>query len=76
MLRMRAVHSPLLQGSLEHWQHDTFLVKWDERTLNGDAFVSFALDADGKPREARMQAASDLTDFSFDFQDLLLKPVR
>lgn len=51
-------------------------MKWDERTLNGDAFVSFALDADGKPREARMQAASDLTDFSFDFQDLLLKPVR
>jgi len=75
-LRMRSAHSPLLQGTLQHWQHDTFLVKWDERTLNGDAFVSFALDADGKPREARMEAASDMTDFSFDFQDLVLKPVR
>ena len=75
-LRMRATHSPLLQGTLQHWQHDTFLVKWDERTLNGDAFISFALDADGKPREARMEAASELTDFSFDFQDLVLVQVR
>lgn len=76
VLRMRAAHSPLLQGTLQHWQHDTFLVKWDERTLNGDAFISFALDADGHPRQARMEAASELTDFSFDFQDLVLKPVR
>lgn len=75
-LRIRALHSPLLQGTLQHWQHDTFLARWDERTLNGDAFVSFSLDADGKPREARMEAASELTDFSFDFQDLVLKPVR
>ena len=74
-LRMRFAHSPLLSGTLHHWQHDTFLVKWDERTLNGDAFVTFRLDADGKPVEARMEAASELTDFSFDFQDLLLKPV-
>ena len=75
-LRMRAPRSPLLQGSLQHWQHDTFLVKWDERTLNGDAFVTFALDPDGRPREARMEAASEATDFSFDFQDLVLRPVR
>ena len=75
-LRMRFPRSPLLTGTLEHWQHDTFLVKWDDRTLNGDAFVTFTLDADGKPREARMEAASDLTDFSFDFQDLVLKPVE
>jgi CubicO group peptidase (beta-lactamase class C family) len=74
-LRMRFTRSPLLAGTLQHWQHDTFLVKWDERTLNGDAFVTFSLDADGKPREARMEAASELTDFSFDFQDLRLEPV-
>ena len=76
VLRIAAAHSPLLQGSLQHWQHDTFLVKWDERTLNGDAFISFVLDADGGLREARMEAASELTDFSFDFQDLVLTPVR
>ena len=32
-------------------------------------------DPDGKVREVRMQAVSSLTDFSFDFQDLLLLPV-
>ena len=74
-LLMRFGHSPLLVGELQHWQHDTFLVKWRDRTLNGDAFVTFALDPDGNVREARMEAASDLTDFSFDFQDLVLKPI-
>lgn len=74
-LGMRFGASPLLTGRMEHWQHDTFLVKWDERTLNGDAFVTFSLDPDGVVREARMEAASDLTDFSFDFQDLVLEPV-
>ena len=75
-LRMRFQPSPLLTGTLQHWQHDTFLVKWDDRTLNGDAFVTFSLDADGRVREARMEAASELTDFSFDFHDLRLEPVR
>ncbi len=75
-LRMRFQPSPLLTGTLQHWQHDTFLVKWDDRTLNGDAFVTFSLDADGQVREARMEAASELTDFSFDFHDLRLEPVR
>ena len=51
-------------------------MRWDERWLNADAFVTFALDADGKPREARMEAISPNTDFSFDFQDLVLTPVR
>ncbi len=73
-LVMRFVRTPLLVGELQHWQHDTFLVKWNDRTLNGDAFVSFALTPDGKVREARMEAASELTDFSFDFHDLVLKP--
>lgn len=75
-LRLRSTHTPLLQGTLQHWQHDTFLAKWDERTLNGDAFITFALDPDGRPREARMEAASELTDFSFDFHNLVLEPVR
>ena len=74
-LRMRFQPSPLLTGTLQHWQHDTFIVRWDDRTLNGDAFVTFSLDADGRVREARMEAASELTDFSFDFHDLRLEPV-
>jgi len=75
-LRMQFTRTKSLLGTLEHWQHDTFIVRWDERWLNADAFVSFSLDPDGEPREARMQAISPNTDFSFDFQDLVLTPVR
>jgi hypothetical protein len=51
-------------------------VRWDDRSLNADAFVNISLDPDGKVREVRMQPISDLTDFSFDFQDLLFTPVN
>lgn len=72
-LRLRFSRTPMLVGTLEHWQHDTFIVRWDDRSLNADAFVNFALDVDGKVSSARMQAVSSLTDFSFDFQDLDLR---
>lgn len=64
-----------LKGSLEHWQGETFIIRWDDRSLNADAFITFQLDPDGKPVGARMEAISPLTDFSFDFQDLRLVPV-
>ncbi|MFP7721684.1 serine hydrolase [Lysobacter sp. A3-1-A15] len=74
-LRLRFTRTSALVGTLEHWQHDTFIVRWDQRWLNADAFVSFALDPDGEVREVRMEAVSPLTDFSFDFHDLRLVPV-
>ena len=51
-------------------------MRWDQRWLNADAFVNFALDADGDVREVRMEAVSPLTDFSFDFHHLRLVPVE
>ena len=75
-LRMHFSHTKALTGTLTHWQHDTFIVRWDERWLNADAFVTFALTPEGKVREARMEAISPNTDFSFDFQDLVLTPVK
>ncbi|WP_367345447.1 serine hydrolase [Stenotrophomonas bentonitica] len=75
-LRLRFGRTAQLVGTMEHWQHDTFIVRWDDRSLNADAFVNFSLDPDGKVREVRMQPVSSLTDFSFDFQDLVLTPVR
>lgn len=64
-----------LLGDIEHWQHDSFIVRWRDRGLNADAFLYFSLDADGNIRELRMEPISPLTDFSFDFQDLRLVPV-
>jgi len=74
-LRLQFDNTAQLVGTLSHWQHDTFIVRWDDRSLNADAFVNFSLDPDGKVREVRMQAVSGLTDFSFDFQDLLFAPL-
>ncbi len=73
---LRFSHTADLVGDLQPWQHDTFLVRWRQRWLNADAFVTFQLDEDGKPVEATMKPASELTDFSFDFQDLKLKKVE
>ncbi|MEZ5293887.1 MAG: serine hydrolase [Vicinamibacterales bacterium] len=74
-LEMQFSKTAELLGDLEHWQHDTFIVRWRERGLNADAFVTFALDPDGRIRDVRMEPVSTLTDFSFDFQDLRLSPV-
>ena len=75
-LVMRFTKTPSLVGDLEHWQYDTFVVRWRDRELRADAFVTFALNPDGTIDEAKMQAVSPATDFSFDFQDLLLRPIK
>lgn len=74
-LVMRFSHTPQLEGDLSHWQYDTFLVRWRDRELRADAFITFSLNPDGTIREARMAPASPSVDFSFDFQDLRLTPV-
>ncbi len=74
-LEMQFSKTAELLGDIEHWQHDSFIVRWRDRSLNADAFLNFALDPDGLIRELRMQPISPLTDFSFDFQDLRLMPV-
>ena len=73
-LVMRFSHTPPLTGDLEHWQHDTFLVRWRDRALRADAFVTFQLNPDGSIDRVRMEPASPDVDFSYDFQDLDLEP--
>jgi CubicO group peptidase (beta-lactamase class C family) len=75
-LVMRFSRTPVLVGDLEPWRHDTFLVRWRDRELRADAFVTFDLAPDGQVREARMVPASREVDFSYDFQDLDLVPKR
>src|SRR2546425_1181949 len=75
-LTIRFTRTPSLVGDLEHWQHDTFIARWKDRELRADAYVTFALNPDGSIDQAKMRAVSPDTDFSFDFQDLLLKPLR
>ncbi len=75
-LVIRFGHTPSLVGDLSHWQYETFLVRWRDRELRADAYITFTLDPRGQVAEARMAPASPSVDFSFDFQDLKLVPVR
>ncbi len=73
-LVLRFSRSPAFVGDLEHWQYDTFIAHWRTRHLE-DAYVTFALNPDGSIDRFQMAAVSPLADFSFDYQDLLFRPV-
>ena len=74
-MKIRLEHTPALAGPLVHVRFDTFVARWSDRSLE-DAYVTFALDADGAIDRMTMKAVSPLADFSFDYPDLLFKPVR
>jgi CubicO group peptidase (beta-lactamase class C family) len=74
-LTISFTHTKGLTGDLEHWQYDTFVARWRDRTLGADAFVTFSLGPGGSIEAVKMAPVSPLTDFSFDFQDLALRPV-
>jgi CubicO group peptidase (beta-lactamase class C family) len=59
-----------LEGALTPYSGNIFIVHWNDRTLNADAYVRFDQGYDAKITEMNMQAVSPATDFSFDFQDL------
>lgn len=71
-LHMQFGNTPELVGTLEHYQHNTFIVRWQDRTLEADAFINFNLNEEGGISYATMKAVSRATDFSFDFHDLRL----
>jgi CubicO group peptidase (beta-lactamase class C family) len=73
-LVLRFGRSPAFVGDLEHWQYDTFIARWRTQHLE-DAYVTFALNPDGSIDRFQMAAVSPLADFSFDYQDLLFRPV-
>ncbi len=69
-LRFDAKRSPHLTGEMLPYKGTTFVVKWDDRSMDADAFISFSLDQEGKATGFTMKAISPLTDFSYDFHDL------
>ncbi|MEL7728801.1 serine hydrolase [Citromicrobium bathyomarinum] len=66
--------SEILDGELSHYDADRFAAFWPDSSLKADAFVDFTVEND-KVTGMKMQAISDLTDFSYDFHDLDLKRV-
>lgn len=74
-LWFRSPRSEPLTGPLEHFQYDAFIVRWEDRRLNADAYMTFTLAPEGEVEGARMKAVSPTTDFSFDFHHLDLRRV-
>lgn len=68
--------SPKLSGILLPYKGNTFVAKWNDRSMDADAYIKFELDENGKASGFKMAAISPLTDFSFDFQDLDLKRIK
>ncbi len=66
--------TPRMSGTLEHWQYDSFKTDFTDKTIE-PAYVTFNLDANGKIERVTMKAVSPLADFSYDYRDLLFKPV-
>jgi CubicO group peptidase (beta-lactamase class C family) len=62
--------SPRLSGEMFLYRTSTFVVKWNDRSMDADAFAMFKFDESGKASGFSMKPVSPLTDFSYDFQDL------
>ena len=74
--RISCKNSPRLKGELLPYTNNTFIAKWDDRSYDADAFVIFNYDENGKAQSAKMKPISDVTDFSFDFEDLDLQRTK
>ena len=66
--------TPHMSGPLVHWQYDSFVARFTDRTIE-PAYVTFALDADGQVTRITLKPVSPLADFSYDYQDLLFRPI-
>lgn len=72
-LRIKFSHTPKLQGWLVHHSGNRFVVQWDDRLMEADAYIDFQLDTGQQVQSATMQLVNpEITDFSFDFHDLVL----
>jgi len=67
-LVLRLAPSPNFVGDLEHWQYDTFRVKWRDTVVYPfpKGFVTFTLDARGRVDEMKI----DVPNPDFDFKEL------
>jgi hypothetical protein len=65
--------SPQLSGELSFYKDKNLVVKWNNPYFQADAHLFFEFNKDGKAVTIKMKPISELTDFSYDFQDLDFK---
>lgn len=74
--RLISKRSPALAGTVKYYKFHTYVVQWDNRSFDADAFLIFDADEKGEVKGMRMKPISDITDFSFDFVDLDFKKLE
>ena len=67
--------TPRMKGRLEHYQYDTFIARFDDPALEA-AYLTFALDAEGRVSRITAAPVSPIADFSFDYRDLAFEPTQ
>ncbi|WP_264565193.1 serine hydrolase [Flavobacterium sp. N3904] len=67
--------SQQLSGELFLYKDKNLVVKWNNPYFQADAHLFFEFDATGKATTIKMKPISEITDFSYDFQDLDFKRV-
>ena len=75
-LYFASARSPQLNGEVFFYKVGNFVVKWNNAYFHADAHLFFEYDATGKAIGIKMKPISELTDFSYDFQDLDFKRVQ
>ncbi|WP_445191573.1 serine hydrolase [Sphingomonas sp. Tas61C01] len=65
--------TPRMSGRLEKYQYDTFIARFDDKNIE-PAYLTFALDAEGKVARITAKPVSPIADFSFDYGDLAFEP--
>ncbi|MBN1397380.1 MAG: serine hydrolase [Bacteroidetes bacterium] len=73
-LEIRFEHSPSLYGTLEHYQNNTFIIRWKQLSSRAAAFITFELDRNKKIKYATFMRILPSEYRALDFQNLLLKP--
>ena len=73
-LTMRFLHTPELRGVLEHQKGNAFIVRWNDPSLRADAIATFQIEV-GRVERLKLVPLPGV-DFSFDFQDLDLRPLK
>jgi CubicO group peptidase (beta-lactamase class C family) len=69
-LFFKSKRSSQLKGEVFFYKEGNYVVKWDNAYLHADAHLFFQFDELGKVTSLKMKPISELTDFSYDFQDL------
>ena len=62
--------SPRMLGKLYFYKNDQWWVKWDDRSFDADAWLYFASESTSNKVTLKMEAISEIADWSFDFEDL------